>query len=338
MAQPNKLKKFVSVASLALAVGGFGYGVHKWKNHFMERGFYVIKSSIKQNTLRDDYRMAIICTKLKDLRCRYKTLSSAYKKAPQNDTIVGEYAIMLSDAKKHEQAVLTFQKYFSVADGSRRHFLAFARSLEAREYIPDAKTYYYKALKMSPQDFSLAEEFIGMLRKHNEFGEALSIIGHYNLTQPKTRKYWARLGKDVKAEFQTYQNKYQIEQMTVSKMGSYFFAPATIEGSMDTNLFIVKPDSDYTTLDIDYLAKSGIPFVSKGEVTVNATNGTELSGTKIIIPSISFGGFQLKNVEAVACSNCAFVAGKSILGQLSLAPSKANKNTVGLLSISKKMK
>mgnify|MGYP000433393224 CR=1 FL=1 len=112
-----------------------------------------------------------------------------------------EFAIAQTETKQHDKAILTFQKYFSAADGTARHMSRFARSLAAKEYFADSKEWYYKALRINPTNLGLAEEMISMLRGATQFGEALSIIGHYNLSYPQTRKIWNKLALDVKSEF-----------------------------------------------------------------------------------------------------------------------------------------
>lgn len=336
MSKQSHLNKLVRGSVVVLGIAGFGFGIYQWGNHSVERAFYNVKSVFNVTSVRDEARMAFICYKLERLKCRYDALTKAYKKAPQNESITGEYAIALSEVGKHDQAILTFQKYFSVADGTPRHQASFAKSLAAKEYYADSKEWYYKAIKTNPRNLDVAEEMIDMLRKSQQYGEAMSIIGHYDLFLPQTRKAWAKLSQDLKAEYKAFQQEYAIKEMTVSQIGQYFFAPGIIEGSLDTQLFIVNPESDYTTVEIGYLESNGIPYETKGSINVTAKNGTELTGTKVIIPSLIFGAFQLKNVEAVACKNCAFVAGKSILNRLSISETKLTNAHVNLLSMSQK--
>jgi hypothetical protein len=177
---------------------------------------------------------------------------------------------------------------------------------------------------------------MNMLAHAHQYGEAMSIIGHFNMVIPKTQKIWHNLTIDLKKEFKAYQEKYAIKEMTVSKLGNYFFAPGILGGAMDTQLFIVNPEAVYTTVDMNYLKANGIPFESKGQITVQPTNGSELKGTRIILPSLMFGAWQLKNVEAIACDNCAFMAGKSVLSQLSLQTTQVTNTRVNILSMREK--
>lgn len=329
-------RKLIRGTVVILGIAGFTYGFQQWGSHAPERLLYNVKSSIKLNSVKDEVRMAYVCYKLEKLNCKFDALAKAYKKDPQNEKIVGEFAIALSEINQDDKAILTFQKYYSVAEGTSRHHAQYAKSLAAKEYYADSKEWYYKAIKSNPNNLDIVENMVDMLRKSYQFGEALSVIGHYELTMPHTRKHFAQLHDKVKGEYKSYQEQYAIKEMTVSKLGQYFFAPVIIQGSLDSQLFIVNPDSVYTTVDLKYLQSNNIPFQDKGAIKVNATNGTELTGTRVNIPSLVFGAFQLENVEAIACDNCAFVAGKSILNRLSTTTTQVANTQVGLLSMKQK--
>ncbi len=323
-------------SALALGILGFSYGVAQWKGHVMGRAFYVAKSSVKLNSATDEFRMAVICHKLQKQDCKEMSLANAYKKSPENPKIVGEYAVALTESGKHDQAILTYQKFFSLTEGSPRHMVKYAESLGQKEFYTDAKEWYYKAIKAQPENLEFAESMMSMLTFSHQYGEALSIIGHFNLVIPKTQKIWHNLALKIKAEFKSYQEKYAIKEMTISKLGNYFFAPAVMNGSLETQLFIVNPESVYTTVDAQYLKNNNIPHTSKGEITVTANNGQQLTGTRVIIPEIMFGAWSLKNVEAIACDNCAFLAGKTVLNKLSVQNTQVNNTQVSLLSMKEK--
>lgn len=336
MARKSKFKKLVHGGLLLLGISSFGYGLHQWENHLLERGLYMSKSIFNLNSVNDEARMARICLKLDKLSCRYKSLTKAYKMQPQNETLTGEYAIALSDVKQHDKAIMVFQKYFTVAQGTVRHHVRFARSLAQQDYLIDSKDWYYKALKESPQNLALPVEFIKMLRSNQQYAEALSIIGHYNLSTPKTRKLWAKMKSILESDYKGFQQSYQEGETQVSKIGQYFFAPGTLDGALGTQLFIVKPESDFTSVDIDALNATGAEYKVIGNKTVSATNGQELKGQRVILSGLIFGGHHLKDVEAIACENCAFVAGKSVLKSLKVNKSKLNNARLDVLSISKK--
>jgi tetratricopeptide (TPR) repeat protein len=326
----------MNIAALTVGVLGFSYGVKEWKGHVAERALYLVKGSVKLNSAQNEFRMAVICHKLQKQNCKEMALAKAYKKSPENTTIVGEYAIALTESGKHDQAILTYQKFFSLNVGTPRHMAQYGESLAQREYYTDAKEWYYKAVKAQPENLQLAESMMTMLTRSNQFGEALSIVGHFNMTVPKTQKIWHNLALKIKADFKQYQEKYSIKEMTISKLGNYFFAPAIMNGALETQLFIVNPESVYTTVDAQYLKNNNIPHQSKGEITVTANNGQQLTGTRVVIPNVMFGAWNLTNVEAIACDNCAFLAGKTVLNRLSVQTSQVNNTQVNLLSMKEK--
>jgi tetratricopeptide (TPR) repeat protein len=329
-------KSLLNYSAIAVGLLGFSYGVSQWKGHVVERAFYVTKSTVKLNSANDEFRMAVICHKLQKQDCKEISLANAFKKSPENPIIVGEYAITLTESGKHDQAILTYQKFFSLSDGTPRHMAKYGESLGQKEYFTDAKEWFYKAVKAQPENLELAESMMKMLTQSHQYGEALSIIGHFNMAIPKTQKIWHNLALKIKAEFKEYQEKYAIKEMTISKLGNYFFAPAIMNGALETQLFIVNPESVYTTVDAQYLKNNNIPHESRGQITVTANNGQQLTGTRVIIPEVMFGAWSLKNVEAIACDNCAFLAGKTVLNRLTVQTSQVNNTQVNLLSMKEK--
>lgn len=331
-------KSVLNLSLIALGLGGFTYGYQTWESHMFARALYVTKGAVKLNSSSDEFNMAVVCHKLGKLDCKVSALSNAYKKDPQNASLTGEYAISLTESNQHDQAILAFQKFFSMNEGTPRHMANFGKSLGEKEYYSDAKEWYYKAIKANPDNLQYAEDMMAMLTKGNLFGEALSIVGHFNLSIPKTQKLWHNLTLKIKQDYKDYQAKYAIKEMTLSKLGNYYFAPAIFAGAMDMQIFIVNPESTYSTVDLNYLKNNGIAFENKGQITVQASNGNgqEINGTKIIIPELMFGAFTLKNVNAIACENCAFVAGKGVLNQLSVQTSQVANTQVGILSMKEK--
>ncbi len=329
-------KAKLQLAAFAIGVSAFGYGVKEWKGHVMERAFYVMKSTVKLNTPGNEFRMAVICHKLQKQNCKEMALAQAFKKSSENPQYVGEYAIALTESQKHDQAILMYQKYFSLSEGTPRHMAKYGESLGKKEFYTDAKEWFYKAIKAQPDNLEYAESLMSMLTSSHQYGEALSVIGHFNLVIPKTQKVWHNLALKIKAEFKEYQEKYAIKEMTISKIGNYFFAPAILNGALETQLFIVNPESVYTTVDAQYLKNNNIPHQAKGAITVTANTGAQISGTRVIIPQVMFGAWTLTNVEAIACDNCAFLAGKNVLNRLTVQTSQVNNTQVSLLSMKEK--
>jgi len=329
-------KFFVNLGLVALSAAAFGYGAKTWGGYMIERGVYTVKGAVKLNSSSDEFRMAVICHQLQKQTCVEDSLGRAYRLDPQNVALTGEYAISLTDGGKYDQAILAFQKFFSQSEGTARHKYKFAEALGKKEYYNDSKEWYYKAIVEAPENLEIAESMMNMLSRSHQYGEAMSIIGHFNMVLPQTQKLWHTLTINLKNEFKEYQEKYQIKEMTISKLGNYFFAPGILGGAMDTQLFIVNPDAVYTTVDMNYLKMNGIKYESKGEITVQPTNGSQIKGTRVILPSLMFGAWQLKNVEAIACDNCAFMAGKSVLSQLSVQTSQVTNTKVNLLSMKEK--
>lgn len=160
---------------------------------------------------------------------------------------------------------------------------------------------------------------INHLVKSQNYVEALSVIGHYNVLFPQTTKEWANLIDDVKQAYRGYTDQYELKEIKISGLNKYLHAPVQFENSMETKLFMVDPESDYLTLDEQWLQDHGIPFTSHGEKELMASNGMYLKGTSVTLPSLKVGPFHLKDVKAVACKNCAFMLGKDVMKKLNFS-------------------
>jgi predicted aspartyl protease len=146
--------------------------------------------------------------------------------------------------------------------------------------------------------------------------EALSVIGHYNVLFPKTRKEWAKTTDQVKQAYNDYTSKYAIEEIKIAGINKYLHAPVKFSGQKDTQLFMVDPESEFLTVDLKQIQEMGLDYKDLGEKEVMATNGRYLKGTQIVLPELKVGPFALQNVKAIACDRCAFMLGKDVMKRL----------------------
>lgn len=312
-------KKVLTVLSVAALVF-IGLEAKNWGKHFPERLYYNAVSSLKMSSAKDEARMAFVCAEIGKHVCAAKAYTKALAKSPKSYNLAGALGIELVKVKDFDRAILTFQNYFSHEDGSDTHKQHFARALSEREYTDDATEWYYKSLQDNAKNFDAAKELIQHLVKHENYVEALSVIGHYNTLFPKTIKGWAKLTSDVKSQYKAYTEKYDIKEITIAGINKYLHAPVRFSDSSETQLFMVDPDSEFLTVDLNQLQTLGADFKSLGEKEVMATNGRYLKGTEIILNNLQVGPFKLKDVKAMACTNCAFLLGKDVMKKLNFKP------------------
>lgn len=313
------LKKMV----LGLSIVTMGYLVYEgqsWGHHYPERLWYQALSTLKKTTAKDEARMATVCKDLKNHKCAAESYTKALQKAPKAYNLAGALGIELAQLGESERAILTFQNFFSHAEGDDEHMRYFAKALSEGNYIEDANEWYYKSLQANPKNFSAAKELIAHLNKNELFTEALSVIGHYNVLFPETQKSWAELSSETKAQFEAYTNKYDIQEMRIAGLNKYLHAPVRFANNPETHLFMVDPDSEFLSVDLKQLQAYGISYKELGQKEVTATNGRTIKGLEVLLPELSVGPFILKDVKAMACDNCAFLLGKDVMKRLNFKP------------------
>lgn len=304
---------------MTLTIAGLGFLAfegQKWGKYFPERAYYKTLSALKMTSAKDEARMAYVCKTLDKHHCAAHSYTKALAKSPKSYDLAGALGVELTKVKEYDRAILTFQNFFSHKDGDDVHKQHFARALSEKEYIDDATEWYYKSLQANAKNFDSAKELIAHLVKNELHVEALSVIGHYNTVFPKTKKTWASLSEEVKKAYKAYNDQYSLSEIKIAGINKYLHAPVRFANSNDTQLFLVDPKSDYLTVDLNFLELHGIPYKDLGQKQVMSTYGRYLKGTQIILPELNVGPFQLRNVKAMACENCAFMLGKTVMKKL----------------------
>lgn len=325
--EPQKKKLPIKKIMMLLVLGGLvftGIEGKKWGKNFPERVYYKAISALKMTTAKDEARMAYVCKSLKKHKCAADTYTKALAKSPKSYNIAGALGVELVKIGEYDRAILTFQNFFSHQDGNDIHKQHFANALSQKEYTDDATEWYYKALQSNAKNFDAAKELVNHLVKSELHTEALSVIGHYNTVFPKTTKTWKKLIDETKAAYSAYNGQYDVKEIKIAGINKYLHAPVKFANSSETQMFMVDPESEFLTVDLKQIDELRVPYKDLGEKEVMATNGRFLKGTQIILPELKVGPFTLTNVKAMACENCAFLLGKSVMKRLNFK-SQENK-------------
>ncbi len=318
------IKKFI-FTFFVLLIGYMIYDARTWGQLYSEKLWYHTLSTLKMTTAKDEARMAFVCKKLGKHSCAAQAYTTALNKSPKSYNLAGALGIELSIIGQYDQAILTFQNYFSHSDGNHEHKRHYARALSNEDYIEDASEWYYKSLKDKPKSFATARELIHHLAKNELYGEALGVIGHYNNLFPKTRKKWKQLIDEVTQKYTDYNSQYSITEMKIMGFNKYLYAPGSLVEGGEVILFMVDPESEFLTLDLNALRAHNLNFKTLGSKKVMANNGRSIESLKILLPQLTVGPFQLKNVKALACENCAPLLGKDIMKRLNFKNLENNK-------------
>ena len=316
--EPEKKSRFEKIIlALSLILASYMvYSAQTWGKFYPERLWYKTLSTLKINSAKDEARMAFICKMLEKHHCAAQSYTMALNKSPKSYNLAGALGIELSIIGEYDQAILTFQSYFSHSRGNHEHKHYYAKALSAQDSINEATEWYYKSLQQKPESLETAKELILHLVKNELYTEALSIIGYYNKFFPKTRKAWHLLSMEVKQKYTKYSSQYKINEMKIMGLNKYLYAPVAFSGTSETFLFMVDPESGFFTIDLKILQNHKIAYKKLGNKEVVADNGRSTKGMHILLPELKVGPFLLRNVKALACENCALLLGKDIMKRL----------------------
>lgn len=312
------------ILGLALATA---FVAKDWGSHAPMRLYYSAKNMVGLTNLSDEWHMSKACHELKNYVCEEKSLNRAVRYQPQNPKILGALALSQTKVGKHIQALKNYQKYLALEEGNLEIIHGYAKTLAYTQFTVDAKEQYYKILKTNEERYDIAEELIQMLVKEQNYVEALGVIGHYNIYQPKTRKLWSNLSSEIKAKYDAYLGQYAVNEMQISGMRKYLFAPVAMPGSQETEIFLVDQEADLLTVDLDFIKSHNIEYTELGATHVDSVGGKSVPAIKISFKNLKVGPFKLEDVKAVACSECAFRLGKEVVSKLN--PTSNTKDSLG---------
>lgn len=320
-------KKYLNWAVTLGFIAYIGITANEWGNHTILRLYYSAKNSVGLTSFSDEWQMALACHELNKTTCQEKSLNRAIRYQPENPRILGPLAVAQTKTGKHITALKNYQKYFSIESGDLETAHHYAKTLAYTQYTVDAKEQYYKILKTNEERFDIAEELINMLVKEENYVEALAVIGHYNIYQPKTRTQWANLSNDIKTKYDSYLSQYAVKEMQISGMKKYLFAPVTMPGAQKSEIFLVDQEADFLTVDLEFIKQNGVEFTEQGSIQLDSVGGKSIEGKKITFKNLKVGPFSLADVKAVACAECAFRLGREVVSKLN--PTSNTKDTLG---------
>ena len=319
----SSLKKVFWV--LGLGFGAFlAFQIHQWGTACPERLWYQTLKTLKMTSPQHEARMGYLCRTMGRHSCAVDAYTRAFSLSPKSIELAGSLAIELTEVGKWDLAVLTFQNFFSLNEGQFKHKKYYARALSQAGYVDDATVWFRKALRHQPNNLDVALELVKHLSQHHKYFEAFSVVGYYNLTSPKTQRLWSKTTHEIKEKYSNYKEEYEINEIKISSLNNSMYAPVQFEGRRIPQLFIVNPESDFLTLDLNFLNEQGIPYTSLGWKTVHSTGGQQIRGLRVSLPQLSVGPFTLKKVRGLACENCSFLLGKRIMKRLKFKSKKEN--------------
>ncbi|WCM93858.1 GYF domain-containing protein [Acidovorax sp. NCPPB 2350] len=309
-ASPKKnVRLFAGCCALLLAVSG--------GNALVSRG-YVQRLINKDGMSAEDFMaQATRCARLGDLRCQEASWREYVRLRPEDAVSIARLGIVLNQRGKHDEAIVQFKRSIELGAGAYDLFAYYADSHDKLGHTGDAIEWAYKTLSVAPGLVDVRGRLAGLLIKAHRPYEALSLLQAYD-SQTQTRggqPYFTAQRISIETAIDQIEPGKAVERVALRLpvYAGHFFAPVTL-GSGKPLPFMVDTGASVTTLSDTLLRESKAAYrVTEPQVRMRTADGRTSLAKGILIESMKIGPFELTNVPALACADCA-----SLLGQASL--------------------
>ena len=111
-------------------------------------------------------------------------------------------------------------------------------------------------------------------------------------------------------------------ELRLPKLGDRYFAPVAV-GAAPISAFIVDTGASNTSVNDNFLAKAKIAYqVIHPRIDMQMADGRHVRGRLIKIDQMRVGDFNLKDVPAVDCEQCALLLGEESLAHFDMNSTK----------------
>ncbi|VTU42703.1 MULTISPECIES: GYF domain-containing protein [unclassified Variovorax] len=308
--QRKNLKVFVGCCTVLLATSG--------ATTLMTRGYVERWLNRDQLTAEDHRSQAIKCVQLRDLRCQEASWREYVRLRPDDAFGAARLGMVLNLRDKHEEAIVHLRRSLDLGEGAYDLFAFYADSHEKLGHTGDAIEWSYKALSVAPSLVDVRGRLASLLLKSKRPYEALSLLQAYDnqLEAKGVRPYFVAQRISIETAIDQAEPEKTLERaaLRLPAFSGHFFAPVTL-GSSKPRAFMVDTGASRTSLSDAMLRDTKVVYrVTEPQVKMRTADGRVVLARGIVIESMKVGPFELKNVPAIACVDCA-----SLLGQASLA-------------------
>ncbi|QWT18941.1 retroviral-like aspartic protease family protein [Bacillus sp. NP157] len=263
----------------------------------------------------------IDCARKADLPCAEAAVQAYVKLRPTDDKGLGTLAFVLNQEGKDKEAIAVYQQVLADGVGTYDVFAGYADSLAKVGRTDEAIDWSYKTLKLVPSLVdvrgNLAKLLVRQHRRHEalalltEFDQHLDALGHdaYFTGQRVAIESLPDDGAATQGE---------LVQLRLVKLDNTYYAPVQA-GKGPTEAFVVDTGATTTAVDDIFLADSKVPYrVTRGQVTIRLADGHSTVAREVVIEHLHVGAFDLENVKALACRDCALLLGVNVLSQFNI--------------------
>lgn len=335
----NRLLKFLSIGGLiAIFITGitYRYFYSQWREFTNEAVPILVKLKLSKPTDIELHRLGAICNTFHKTDCSIQVYEKLAESNPTDSISVANLAMALTKDNQHEKAVSSFEKVFAMGVGSSDTYFWYSKSLFKLNRTDEAITAGYKVIEINPRLVDAVENLTEYLIAGNRPEEALSLLNGKINEFPQTSAYFK--GKVIAIEDILKKRPIQNSNNTAIRfpaLQSHYFIPIRFDSNR-FYAFLYDTGATSLTLNTKIVEESGLEKLFKGKTKIAVTaNGEKVFLKSIMIPSLWVGSFELRNIEANYCDDCALLMGQNLNSQFESTIQKINGTEFLTLKLSK---
>jgi predicted aspartyl protease len=312
-ARLKRLATYVFMVFLLGVLAFLGVEYKRWGRFTGNYLFTHAKAIIGKDHLVDWQNLGLSCQILERFDCMESSFRKVLEKEPDQQFALQNIGIAQVGTGDFESAARNFQKLFDEGTNSPESMYYYGKAMQGLGKTKESKTWFYRTLAAYPGFVDVADELVDLLVDEEEYFEALSVLGSMTHLMPRVPHFKGRIFavSDLAAKKSSNQRHRSIRLAAVQ---DHHFLPVRIGPMTSPEMFLVDTGATKLTLSPDFLYKNNIrDFKIARRARVTLADGSQQAATLIILPKISIGPWEIRNVEATLCEGCTLLAGKSIL-------------------------
>jgi predicted aspartyl protease len=177
--------------------------------------------------------------------------------------------------------------------------------------VDDAIDWSYKSLAVMPKLVDLRGKLAKLLVLQKKYYEALALLGSFDAEMRAAGQPAYFEGQRIAIETALARNSgaspTERTSLRLPSFGGHFFAPVTM-GEARPVPFVVDTGATTLTVSEEHLDRSKVPYkLSTGSCPGKLADGRKVSGRRVTIQALRVGPYELKDVSAFVCRDCALL-------------------------------
>lgn len=262
-----------------------------------------------------------------DAECAIELWKKVVEMRPTDVTASANLAMRLTQSDRHREALEYYKETLKLGGGDSEVFAWYARSLRELGQIPLAVDWYYRTLSVNSRLSDITGELSELLAMQNQRYEAINVLASFEELTGYSNYFKGRK-VSLQAALDEQGRNYEKQSFRVPKLHNdhfYIFARLSENIEHRGKAFMVDTGATMLTLDQTWLDEQKTDYkVVKSRIRAQVADGRTIKAKLIKLPSFQLGPFELHNVKAFLCKNCASLIGQNILENFDLQTKRIN--------------